>query len=338
MAPLPGPLPASQGEGVFTSRCAAGRRACLALLLLTSSAFAQIVPEREVEIVQSLYDVGQYANVIKRVDESLSLANFSDAQRIKLLELRALSSFNSGDAPGTKSDFLSLLKLNPDYILDPFAVPPPVIKLFDQVKKENVDTLNLVRQQIALRAEQEKRAAAERERLAREAEAKRRLEEGMVTVRTIERRSMLANFLPFGAGQFAQGRLGVGAAFAVTEGIMAILSVVSFYAIEGLFQTRTIELWDRVRPEGEEDTPYIITQRSIPASRRTERDVWTGLKYATGVAFFALWGVGVGEAIWHHESETITEQQVPLKSLKPQARLRFFPAPGGFGAGLTVSF
>ncbi|MCP2871881.1 hypothetical protein, partial [Salmonella enterica] len=71
----------------------------------------------------------------------------------------------------------SLLKVNPDYLLDPFAVPPAAIKVFEQVRKDNGDALNLVRQQISLRLEQEKRALAERERLAKEQEERLRRQE-----------------------------------------------------------------------------------------------------------------------------------------------------------------
>lgn len=318
-----------------------GRGGFLLVALLSASAFAQVVPEREVQIIQSLYETGKYAEVVRRVDESLAVANFTDAQRIKLLELSAVSAFNTGDTKTAQASFLALLKLNPDHILDPFAVPPPAIKVFDQVKKDNGDALNLVRQQLALRAEQDKRAAAERERLAREEEERKRqqaLRDGSVTVRTVEKRNFIVNLLPFGAGQFQQGRMGAGAAFAVVEGLTAILSLVSYFAIECLFQDVTLEFWDRVRPAGQENTPYTVTVRQIPANRRTERDVWTGIKYATGAAFYALWAVGAGEAIWHHQDEVVTEQKVPVKATAPSAQFRLYPAVGGIGAGLTIRF
>lgn len=317
-------------------------RALALFVVLTSfAAFAQVVPEREVQIIQSLYDTGKYAEVVRRVDESFAVANFTDAQRVKLLELSAVSSFNTGDQKTAQANYLALLKLNPDHILDPFAVPPPAIKLFEQIKRDNIDALNLVRQQIALRAEQEKRAAAERERLAREEEDRKRqqaLRDGSVTVRTIEKRSFIVNLLPFGAGQFQQGRYGAGAAFAAVEGLMAILSLVSYFAIEGLFRDVTLQFTDRVRPPGQENTPYVVTVRQIPENRRTERDVWTGIKYSTGAAFYALWAVGAGEAIWKHEDQVVTEEKVPVKNAPPSAQLRIYPAPGGLGAGLTIKF
>lgn len=319
----------------------APRGLVLLAVLLATTASAQLVPEREVQIIQSLYDTGKYADVVRRVEDSFAVANFTDAQRIKLLELSAVSSFNTGDVKAAQSTFFALLKLNPDHILDPFAVPPPAIKVFEQVKRDNVDALNLVRQQLTLRAEQDKRAAAERERLAKEEDDRKRqqaLRDGSITVRTVEKRSFIVNLLPFGAGQFQQGRMGAGAAFAVVEGLTAILSLVSYFAIESLFQDVTLTFTDRVRPPGQENTPYVVTVRQIPDSRRGARDVWTGIKYATGAAFYALWAVGAGEAIWRHQDEVITEEKVPVKATTPSAQLRLSPAIGGIGAGLTITF
>lgn len=307
-------------------------------LFISASAFAQVVPEREVEIIQSLYDAAKYADAAKRASEALGLANFSDAQRVKLHEIAGLSSFNLGDLKGAQAAFLQLLKVNPDYILDPFAVPPPAIKLFDQVRRDNADALNQVRQQIALRADQEKRAKEERDRLAREQEERRKKLDalsGEIVVRTIEHRSMLVNFIPFGAGQFQQGRVGWGAAFAISEGITAILSIVSYFAIESLFETEPFVGTGYLT----EDGTGIITrnQRFIPANRVGERDVWTALKYSTGIAFYALWALGAGDAVWRHQDEVITEKREPVAK-PPQAQLRIFPTNGGFGAGVTIGF
>lgn len=316
----------------------------LALILLVAAlpAFAQMVPEREVEIIQSLYDTGKYAEAAKRANESIGLANFSDPQRVRLWEISALSSFNLGDTKSAQVAFLQLLRVNPDHILDPFAVPPSAIKLFEQVRKENADALNLVRQQIALRLEQEKRAKAELEKLRLEQDERRRRAEFLnneMTVRTIEKRSMLVNFIPFGAGQFQQDRPGWGAAFAASEALMAVLSIVSFFAIESLFEDVTYTWTDRLTSV-EEGGVFRVTVRQIPASRHTERDVWTGLKYGTGIAFYALWAIGVGDAIWHHQDEVVTEKKVPISPppKAPTARFRIFPTNGGLGAGVTIGF
>lgn len=315
------------------------------VVLAATTAAAQVVPEREMEIIQSLYDTAKYAEAARRANESMAVANFSDAQRVKLHELVGLSAFNLGDVKGAQAAFLQLLRINPDYILDPFAVPPPAIKVFDQVRRENADALNLVRQQIAIRADQEKRAKEERDRLAKEQEDRRRKQDLLsneIVVRTIERRSMVVNFIPFGAGQFQQGRVGWGAAFAISEGITAILSIVSYFAIESLFETQQIVLPDRLTADG--SGIYTASRRAIPENRRTERDVWTGLKYGTGIAFYALWALGAGDAVWRHQDEIVTERREPVTPTTtvppkaPGARLRIFPTNGGLGAGVTIGF
>lgn len=317
------------------------RVAALPLLVVALPAFAQVVPEREMEIIQSLYDAGKYAEAAKRANESIALANFSDPQRVRLFEISALSSFNLNDVKSAQAAFLQLLRVNPDHILDPFAVPPAAIKVFEQVRKENADALNLVRQQIALRIEQNKRAAAELEKLRLEQEERKRRVDSLnneLTVRTIEKRSMLVNFIPFGAGQFQQDRPGWGAAFAASQALMAVLSIVSFFAIESLFEDVTYTWTDRLTADG--TGVFNVTVRQIPATRQTERDVWTGLKYGTGIAFYALWAIGVGDAIWHHQDEVVTEKKVPLvpPPKPPAARFRIYPTNGGLGAGVTIGF
>ncbi len=318
------------------------KRLALILIVAAMPAFAQVVPEREMEIIQSLYDAGKYADAAKRANESVGLANFSDPQRVRLFEISALSAFNLGDTKGAQAAFLQLLRVNPDHILDPFAVPPAAIKVFEQVRKENASALDLVRQQIALRIEQDRRAKAEAEKLRLEQEERKRkvdLLNGEITVRTIEKRSMLVNFIPFGAGQFQQDRPGWGAAFAASEALMAVLSIVSFFAIESLFADITYTWTDRLTTK-DQNGVFSVTVRQIPESRHTERDVWTGLKYGTGIAFYALWAIGVGDAIWHHQEEVITEKKVPINSAPkaPTARLRIFPTNGGLGAGVTIGF
>lgn len=307
--------------------------------LIVSLAVGQVVPEREVEIIQSLYGTGKYAEAARRANESLALVNFSDVQRVKLHELAGLSSFNLGDLKSAQSAFLQLLKINPDHVLDPFAVPPLAIRVFDQVRKDNADALNLVRQQLAIRADQEKRAAEDRLRLQREEEERRRAEgkaNSEVVVRTVERHSMLVNFIPFGVGQFTQGRTGWGVGFAVSEGIMAVLSIVSFFAIEALYENIDYRCTDCLtnNPDG----VVHITMRGLPRARLADFDVWNKLKFGTGIAFYSLWALGIAEAIWHHQDEVVTEQRVPTQPPKPSASLRIFPTQGGLGAGVTIRF
>lgn len=321
---------------------------CVALLavLVPALALAQAVPERELEVSRSLYDAGKYPEALARVSAAMRGTNFTDAQRVELLKLGGLSAFNLGDLNAAKAQFLQLLQLNPDYVLDPFAVPPPAIRLFEQVKKDNAPQLDLVRQQIALRAEQERRAEEERQRQLKEEEERRRRMEALsatVTVRTVKSQSMLVNFIPFGAGQFQQGRTGWGVAFAVSEGILAVVSIISYFALDALFEPVTYTWNDRLTAP-EQGGVFSITVRRIPPARQTEADVWRALKLSSGIGFYALWALGIGDAIWHHQATVVTETVEPVDRVPappaapPGARLKIFPTNGGLGAGVQVGF
>lgn len=307
------------------------------LLLVPMVAHAQVVPERELEITKALFDAGNYKEALKRARDAMAAANFSDDQRLELHRIAGMSAFNSGDTESAQRHFLQLLQLNPDFVLDPFAAPPSAIRLFETVRKQNVDALNLVRQQLVLRAQQEKREAEERERLRIEQEAARRKIEELTrttTVRVIEKQSFLINFVPFGAGQFQQRRVEWGIAFAVLEAITALTSIISYAAVEALYVNTTVVTLHNVITSTPGVTDYDVKYRHIPESLARQASVWRTLKLSTGIAFYALWALGIGDAIWHHQSEIVTERQDP--AIKP--RLSIFPTQGGLGAGFSLSF
>ena len=76
-----------------------------------------------------------------------------------------LSEYHLGDQPAARTAFVNLLSFDPDYALDPFLVPPPIVDFFDKVKREHEPELAPLRER--------KRALREQQRLADE--AKRRL-------------------------------------------------------------------------------------------------------------------------------------------------------------------
>lgn len=307
------------------------------LTLAPAAGLAQVVPERELEIVKAQFDAGNYSEALKRTNAAMAVANFSDGQRVDLHRIAALSAFNLGDGEGCAQHFLQLLQLNPDYVLDPFAAPPPALRRFEQVKKDNGDALNLVRQQLALRAEQERRAGAEREkqRLAEE-ERRRRLEDLSrgVTVRTVERQSMLVALLPFGAGQFQQGRNSVGVTFAVTEGALALTSLLGYLAHQAIYTPHTFSWTDRLTADGR----YSVTVNWIPPARQGEADAWRWLTNLAGAGFYAAWALGAVEAGWHHQGQSVTETKETILAPPPAHSLRLQLVPGGAGATLSLGF
>lgn len=313
----------------------------IALLWAASAGAQAIVPDRELEIVRQNFNVGNYKDALTRARNAMEVSNFNEAQRVELHKYAGLSAFNLGDSPAAEKHFYALLQLNPDYVLDPFAYPPPAIRLFEEVKKKNADALNLTRQQIALREEQVRREAAEREKVNAAAELERRRLEQLAqqtTVRTIEKRSFLVNFIPFGAGQFQQGRTGLGFLFASLEVVLGIVSVASYFVIERMFETYTYEYIDRIYP-------FSLTVRRIPEALRNSAQNAKIVKYASGIAFYTAWAVGVADALLKHEDEVVTIETKRLDpaapvpaAAKPEPKVFFFPTAGGLGAGVSLRF
>jgi tetratricopeptide (TPR) repeat protein len=310
-------------------------------------ASAQVVPDRELETVRFIFNAGNYALALQRAQDAMGLANFTEPQRVDLHKYAGLSAFNLGDTAVAERHFLQLLQINPDYVLDPFAVPPPAIKLFEDVKRRNVDSLNLIRQTIALREEQARREQAERDRRKQLEDAERRRLDELarnVQVKVVEKRPWIINLLPFGAGQFFQGRTEWGIFFATTQTALALTSVVSYWAIFSLFTDEKIEV-NNVVYGGDAQGKYVVHVWKIKPELQEERQVWEILKWSTGAVFYALWALGAAEALWHHKGEVVTYQTqraqdvvTPSKSEGLKPMLNIFPLPGGAGAGMTMKF
>lgn len=310
--------------------------AAITLLWAAAAAAQAVVPERELEIVRQNFDVGNYNDALARARNAMEVSNFNEAQRVELHKFAGLSAFNLGDNSAAEKHFHALLQLNPDYVLDPFAYPPPAIRLFEEVKKKNADGLNLIRQQIALREEQVRREAAERERLNALAELERRRLEQLArqtTITTVEKRSFLVNFIPFGAGQFQQGRTGFAVLFAAIEAVLGLTSLVSYFVIERMFEPITYTFTDRIYP-------FSVTVRRIPEALKSSADNWKIVKYTSGGLFYGAWAAGVIDALVHHEDEIVTTETRKLEPAeKPEGPKTFlFPTSGGLGAGVSFRF
>jgi tetratricopeptide (TPR) repeat protein len=280
---------------------------CVTLLTMPAAARAQIVPELETQIAKAHFDAGNYREALQRADAAMALSNFSPVQRIDLHRIAALASFNLGDVEGCDRHFLHLLQLDPDYVLDPFAAPPPALKRFEAVKRENAEALSIVRQQTALRLDQERRAAEALEQQRKLDEERRR------RVETLAREAVgpsaaphlfVVNLLPFGAGQFQQGRVGWGVFWAVAEGALAVASVASFWLHDALASPYSYRWTDRLTTDG----TFGVTVRRIPPERQADAQALRWSANLTGLGFYLAWALGAGDALWHRSRSTVRPQ------------------------------
>jgi hypothetical protein len=283
----------------------------------------------------SAFEYGKFEDVLARAEANIDQGHLSEAQLVQLHRLAGLSAFNLQQLPVAERHFTALLELDPDFQLDPFAVPPPAIRFFEELRKKLAPQLANARLARQRRAEQAQREAEEKARQQAEATAERhRLEEAArrVTLRTVEKRSFWVNFVPFGAGQFQQGRDGVAVALAVSEGALAVTSVISYFAYDSLFETRSFD-----------EVPGA-TETGIPESRRIEARNWRLLKLGSAIGFYLLWAGGVADAIYHHQDQVVSTtvetapKSTPPSKVQPTAHLELMLVPHGAAGGLTVHF
>ncbi len=326
---------------------------CLRILLLLvgliapGTVLAEEPVDPEVTTLRATYEYGRYAEVLDRAGTRIDRGRLSEKDLAELHKLAGLSAFNLNRTEDAGRHFRALLRLEPDFNLDPFAVPPPAVAYLDGIREQMAGELDLVRQERRLRVERERAEAERRERERVAAEEQRRRVEALsrqVTVREVERRSFLVNFVPFGAGQFQQGRNRLGTLFAATQGALAVTSVISYFAYNGLIETKKVTV-DDIRE------PKEVPVRFIPTESLPQAQTWTRLKWGSAAGFYAVYAAGVVDALVHHQDQVVDThiETLPASAPPPEprestpdpslrARLHIFPTPGGAGAGFTLGF
>jgi hypothetical protein len=322
------------------------RRARWAVLALLASVAAQAqetpasTEQVDLAAVRSEFEFGRYREVLERAERRIDRGGLDEASLIQWHKLAGLAAFNLKRTESAQRHIAALLRLDPDFALDPFVYPPPAVAFVEKQRQALAPELDRIRSERRAQADASRRAAEERAALARQAEEQRRQIEEMsrqVTVRTVEKRSFLVNFVPFGAGQFQQGRVAAGTGFAIAEALLGITSIVAYFAYGSLIDTRTIPVDNRFPGAAP------IVETGIPANREDEAKVWRALKIGAGLGFYGVWAAGVADAIIHHQDTVVTTRvetppAPPPPQPSPQQGARIGPGPGTVGASVTVRF
>jgi hypothetical protein len=320
----------------------------LGLLLATSALAQEAPPDPEVVRLRQSFEYGKYGEVLSLGQARIDRGGLGEAGLLELHRLVGLAAFNLGKKDEAERHLAALLRLDPDHALDPFVVPPPAVQFFEGLRKKLSPELSKIRELKAMQAMQAKQEAEARRRTEEALEAQRQRLESLsrrVTVRTVQRRSTLLNFVPFGAGQFQQGRNTHGLLLATSEGALAATSIIAYWALEALFEVRQVPLPNRVGPS----ETFFVEERGIPVERRTEAEVWQVIKYASAAAFYAVYAYGVYDALRHHQDEVVTEttleRPAPSRttpsgatSSPPALEPYLFPSHGGASAGVAIRF
>lgn len=157
------------------------------------------------------YAYGNYTATIEQMRGLLYPMRLnSDAQVIEARKFLGLSYYLTNSQEAMKEEFAKLLYLEPDYQLDPFSVPPPIIEAFEEVRTSMQTQLDVIR--------------LRRKEITNPEPVIRRLNPPQQT----SAKSDLVSVLPFGAGQFQNGDDSLGTFFAVSEAVLLAVNIGAF--------------------------------------------------------------------------------------------------------------
>lgn len=181
-------------------------------------------------------------------------------------------------------EFSSLLAIDPDFTLDPFLVPPPVIEVYDRQKAVMKEQLTEIRK-------------------AREASKASGLDAsgGVLLERTtvVKDVPLAAAFMPFGLAQSANGEN-------VKAVVVGSIQGAFFAANAGMFWASFVVLGGR-------DPGVVVADSESKAT-------YQGLLYGHLIAlvgFSAAYGYGVADALWNREDGEVVKKTQTRRALTP---------------------
>jgi tetratricopeptide (TPR) repeat protein len=250
----------------------------------------------ELKRAKDRFDFGAYADAAASLRQLLAgTPNLTPQESIDAYRMLGIAEYQLGDRRAARAAFVNLLSVDPDFGLDAFLVPPPIVEFFDAVKKEHEAALAPLRER--------KRELAEQQRLADEAKRRLLLEEQVRTgppskIVKIEQRVYLFNWLPLGAGQFQNGDRAKGTAIAAGQLVFGLVNVAAIVVHSQIADDRT-----RTCVAGQPGCsrpPYSDSDRNL-------LDQLDFVKYASAGLFWALYAYGVLDAHRHFVPRVETE-------------------------------
>jgi len=265
----------------------------IALLL----ALALATPDADLKRARDRYEFGAYADAIGATREVLSRTiDLSEPLAIEAWRILGLSEYQLGNKGAARAAFIQLLSIDPDQVLDPFLVPPPVVDFFDNVRVEAEPELAPLRER--------KKQLKEQERLADEAR-RRLLAEELIRsgppskVIIVQEHIFLLNFLPFGVGQFQNGDTTKGIIIAVSQVVLGAVNIGAIFAHNAIA--------DDPSRRCSVSTPTNCSNPPIPDSDRALLQNIDVVKYVSAGLFWGVYIYGVADSLFNYVPRIETE-------------------------------
>lgn len=280
----------------------------------------------ELDQLVELYMAGEYERCTAELSVLLdpkSRAPLRDAGAIERGRLYFAScSLLAGNRESARVALRAALEANPLMSApDSLTFPPPVVSLFLEVRDE-VEALIAKREQeqmAELRRQAEEAAAAERKIV----EQQELLYKLAAEETVVARQSRVVAMLPFGAGQFQNGDVTLGAVFAASEAVLGALLITSAALHAEAYSTAVL---------------YVDANQSVPPNVRQAYDVTATLAVASTFALVGVTALGIVEANLKFKPERVLGVRPrPLPAgLEPPARSE--PAASGPRLSPTFAF
>ena len=247
----------------------------------------------EFEGARARYDRHDYQRAVDAFRKLVGSDPPRIANALLVLESRkyyAASLLFVGAEDEARLQFRLLLQQEPDYALDPLAFPTEVVALFDNVKLSLRRDLDLRREAELNRQRELDREVAAVDQLRRDNLERLRGLAGEREVRHENSRWIAS--VPFGVGQLQNGHRRLGVALAVTEGLAAATSIVTYVGHQTYVGDRP-------------------TAAEVGATNRAQHAWFTANLVSFG-AFAALAVIGVIDAHLRFVPERVTVAPRPL--------------------------
>ncbi|HTR50926.1 MAG TPA: hypothetical protein VMJ10_09485 [Kofleriaceae bacterium] len=216
----------------------------------------------------------------------------------------------TGQAGDAKDMFKQVLRLEPGKTIDQLMFSMSAVRVFDETKSEVED------------AQHKLDAQRELDKL------KHAQEDYLKSLHVVERHPYYVNFVPFGAGQFQDRRVGLGVGLAASEGAMLFTSAGIWLYLAG---------------------KYGIESKSVPVADVPSVQHLEQVEIGTGIAFFALYAYGVVDSLYHYKPRAEIQGdksllppslQVPTPAKKQSLRdrIHIFPMANAHGAGIGIGW
>lgn len=198
--------------------------------------------------------------------------------------------------------FLSILREQPDYTLDPLIYPASVVEIFESVREENREELHNIR--AAQNAENFADTPPDLQMLYIE--------------REVQNNHFALNFFPFGVGQFQNNSPVKGTLFAIGQGLALAINITSYLMIEYLRG-----------PDGRYET-----SSTAQGGNYAEALAWQRVQYSALGSFAALYAWSILDGALNFNGT-----QIRIRTLDaPPSELNVPTLNTGNGPGVTLGW